>query len=63
MQPRLDQAQASVATAERRLADLVAGARAREVEDARATLSGAESALRASQRGARTSSPISSGPI
>lgn len=45
MQPRLDQARASVATAERRLADLVAGARAREVDDARATLSGAESAL------------------
>jgi HlyD family secretion protein len=47
MQPRLDQARASVATAERRLADLVAGARAREVDDARAALSGAESTLAA----------------
>jgi HlyD family secretion protein len=46
VQPRLDQARASQAEAERRLADLVAGPRTREIDEARATLAGAESALR-----------------
>lgn len=50
MQPRLDQARASVAEAERRLAELVAGPRGREIEEARATLSGAESTLSTERR-------------
>ena len=46
MQPRLDQARAAQQEAERRLADLLAGPRAGEIEQAEATLAGAESALR-----------------
>lgn len=45
-QPRIDQARAAQAEAERRLADLEAGPRPREIEEARATLAGAEGALR-----------------
>jgi HlyD family secretion protein len=45
MQPRLDQARASLDEAERRLAELRAGARQREIDEARAALSGAESSL------------------
>jgi HlyD family secretion protein len=45
-QPRIDQARAAQVEAERRLADLEAGARPREIEEARATLAGAEGALR-----------------
>ncbi|HEX5649514.1 MAG TPA: HlyD family efflux transporter periplasmic adaptor subunit [Steroidobacteraceae bacterium] len=44
-QARIDQAKAAQAETERRLADLVAGPRRREVDEARATLAGAESAL------------------
>ena len=40
MQPRLDQARAAVAEAERRLEDLVSGPRAREIDEARAALGG-----------------------
>lgn len=43
MQPRLDQARAALAEAERRLADAVQGPRQREIDDARAALAGAES--------------------
>jgi len=46
MQPRLDQARAAVVEAERHLADLAEGPRQREIEEARASLAGAESALR-----------------
>jgi HlyD family secretion protein len=45
MQPRLDQARASVDEAERRLADLKSGPRQREIDEARSALAGAESAL------------------
>jgi HlyD family secretion protein len=45
-QPRIDQAMAARAEAQRRLADLEAGPRPREIEEARATLAGAEGALR-----------------
>lgn len=45
MQPRLDQSRASLAEAERLLADAVAGPRTREIEEARAALAGAESSL------------------
>lgn len=45
-QPRIDQARATRAEAERRLADLVAGPRAREIDEARAALAGAASTLR-----------------
>jgi HlyD family secretion protein len=50
MQPRLDQARASLAEAERRLADAVAGPRRREIDEARAALAGAESALETERR-------------
>lgn len=43
MQPRLDQARAALAEAERRLADAVQGPRQREIDDASAALAGAES--------------------
>jgi HlyD family secretion protein len=46
IQPRLEQAQAARTEAERNLADLVAGPRSREIEEARAALAGAESVLR-----------------
>jgi HlyD family secretion protein len=45
MQPRLDQARASLAEAQRRLADAVQGPRSPEIAEARATLAGAESAF------------------
>jgi HlyD family secretion protein len=45
MQPRLDQARASLDEAERRLAELRDGARQREIDEARAALAGAESSL------------------
>lgn len=45
MQPRLDQARAVLAEAERRLAELRNGPRQREIDEARAALSGAESTL------------------
>lgn len=45
MQPRLDQARAVLAQAERRLADAIEGPRRREIDEARAALTGAESAL------------------
>ncbi|HET9694618.1 MAG TPA: hypothetical protein VFP48_09535, partial [Steroidobacteraceae bacterium] len=48
-QPRIDQARAAQAEAERRLADLVAGPRRREIDEARAALAGAESTLRTEQ--------------
>jgi len=50
MQPRLDQARASLAEAERHLADLVKGPREREIEEARAALAGAESSLETERR-------------
>ena len=50
MQPRLDQARASLAEAERRLADAVAGPRQREIDEARAALAGAESSLQTERR-------------
>ena len=50
MQPRLDQARASVTEAQRRLAELVQGPRAREIDEARAALAGAESALETDRR-------------
>jgi len=50
MQPRLDQARASLAEAERRLADLVKGPREREIDEARAALAGAESSLATERR-------------
>lgn len=45
-EPRLAQARAAEEQARRRLADLEAGPRPREIEEARAALAGAESALR-----------------
>ena len=45
MEPRLAQSRASLAEAERRLGDLVEGPRSREIDEARATLKGAESTL------------------
>ena len=45
MQPRLDQAKASVDEAERRLAELQSGPRQREIDEARAAFAGAESTL------------------
>jgi HlyD family secretion protein len=48
-QPRIDQAQSAREEAARRLADLEAGPRAREIEDARAALAGAESSLATDQ--------------
>jgi HlyD family secretion protein len=50
MEPRLEQRRASVAEAERRLEELVNGPRAREVDEARATLKGAEGQLASEQR-------------
>jgi HlyD family secretion protein len=50
MQPRLDQARAALAEAERRLADAVAGPRRREIDEARADLDGAASQLDAERR-------------
>ena len=50
MQPRLDQARASVDEAGRRLAELQSGPRQREIEEARAALAGAESALETESR-------------
>jgi len=45
MQPRLDQARASVDEAERHLAELQSGPRQREIDEARAAVAGAESTL------------------
>jgi HlyD family secretion protein len=45
MQPRLDQAKATVDEAERRLAELQSGPRQREIDEARAAVAGAESTL------------------
>lgn len=45
IQPRLEQAQAVKTEAERNLADLQAGPRSREIDEARAALAGAESVL------------------
>ncbi len=45
-EPRIAQARWAKVAAERRLADLVAGARPREIDESRAALAGAESALR-----------------
>ena len=45
MQPRLEQAKASVDEAERRLAELQSGPRQREIDEARAAVAGAESTL------------------
>jgi len=50
MQARLDQARAALVEAERRLADAVAGPRARELDEARAALAGAESSLATEQK-------------
>ncbi len=50
MQPRLEQARASIDEAERRLADLAEGPRQREIEEARAARAGAESALVTARR-------------
>ena len=50
MQPRLDQARAALAEAERRLADAVAGPRPREIDEGRAALAGAESAVATERR-------------
>jgi HlyD family secretion protein len=50
MQPRLDQARASVDEAGRHLAELQSGPRQREIDEARAALAGAESALETETR-------------
>lgn len=50
MQPRLEQARAAAAEAERRLADAMAGPRQREIDEARAALAGAESSLETERR-------------
>jgi HlyD family secretion protein len=50
MQPRLDQARASLDVAERRLAELQSGPRPRAIDEARAALAGAESALQTETR-------------
>lgn len=49
-QPRIDQARAAREEAARRLADLVAGPRGREIEEAQATLVGAQSTLATDER-------------
>ena len=49
-QPRIDQSRAAVLEAQRRLADLEQGPRQREIDEARATLGGAESELQTAQR-------------
>jgi HlyD family secretion protein len=46
MQPRLEQAKASVDETERRLAELQSGPRQREIDEARAAVAGADSTLR-----------------
>jgi HlyD family secretion protein len=50
MQPRLDQARAALLESERHLADLSEGPRRREIEEARASLAGAESTLVSARR-------------
>jgi len=50
MQPRMEQARAALAEAERRLADAVAGPRQREIDEGRAALAGAESAVATERR-------------
>ena len=50
MEPRLAQSRAGLAEAERRLGDLVEGPRSREIDEARATLKGAESTLTTERR-------------
>lgn len=50
MQPRLDQARALLQESERRLAELQHGPRQREIDEARATLAGAESSLETQSR-------------
>ncbi len=50
MQPRLDQARASVDEAAKRLAELSSGPRQREIDEARAAVAGAESALETDTR-------------
>lgn len=50
MQPRLEQARASVVEAERALADAIQGPRQPEIAEARAALGGAESAVATEQR-------------
>jgi HlyD family secretion protein len=50
MQPRLDQARASVDEAGRRLAELQSGPRQREIDEARAALAGAQSAIETETR-------------
>jgi HlyD family secretion protein len=49
-EPRLAQARAAQAEAQRRLADLEQGPRAREIDEARAALAGAEGSLRTDQQ-------------
>ena len=50
MEPRLAQAQATLVEAERRLGELVEGPRAREIDEARAALAGADSRLGTERR-------------
>jgi HlyD family secretion protein len=50
MQPRLDQARASLQESERRLAELQKGPRQREIDEARATLAGAGSSFETQAR-------------
>jgi HlyD family secretion protein len=50
MEPRLAQSRAGLAEAERRLGELIEGPRAREIDEARATLKGAESTLTTERR-------------
>jgi HlyD family secretion protein len=50
VQPRLDQSRASLLEAQRRLADLEQGPRQREIDEARASLGGADSELQTAQR-------------
>jgi HlyD family secretion protein len=50
MQPRLDQARAALLESERHLADLAEGPRRREIEEARASLAGAESTFVSARR-------------
>lgn len=50
MQPRLDQARASLDEAQRHLAELVSGPRKREIDEGRAALAGAESTLETQAR-------------
>src|SRR5688572_31405163 len=50
MEPRLAQSRASLAEAERRLGELIEGPRTREIDEARATLKGAESTLTTERR-------------